>query len=222
MSSLDKERIDNGVHMKEIFIIGISFVIIFLSMLPALAVCDNNNYCKINSDGLLKFFVVNLTNNQPLTGSNCLISIYYTDGSIITSDNIVNEFSGGFYNYTISGSETNILGIHPYSLNCTKDGISSSYANSYEVVDDLSQNYFGNWNNWIYNIYTNVTVASSQLMVNILNYLQNQLTVELSQNTQQSVANKTWEVNLTTTSALPSSNSIWDISASKLRKYLGQ
>jgi hypothetical protein len=190
--------------------------------LPVFAVCDIDNSCTLNNNGDLRFFITNITNNQPITSANCYIFVYYPNNTLVTGNNTVSEFSNGFYNYTISGNETSDLGQHYFYVSCYKDIYYSSYANSYQMVGDLSYNYFGNWNNWIYNIYTNVTVASSQLMVNILNYLQNQLNVNVSENSQNSIANKTWEVNITTTTIPTSPPSIWDIPADKLRKYLGE
>jgi len=212
------DRISNNLF--SYLMVGI--IIIALVFIQASASCDVQNYCGINSNGGLRFFVTNITNNQPILGSACNIIVYYPNNSLVSTYNNISELSGGFYNYTISGNETSDLGIHIYSLNCTKSGYSSSYASSYEVVNTLSYSYFTNWNTWIYDTYTNVTIASSQLMVNILAYLQNKLTVNLSDNTQRSVANKTWEVNVTPTIPLKGSGTMWDINPSKLRKYFGQ
>jgi len=195
--------------------------ILFLVFLiyPSLSVCDVNNNCDLNINSNLTLFLTNKTNDNLVLGASCYLDIYAPNRTMITNDGAVIEESNGRYYRTLSGIETNSVGLYEVVFNCSKGSDISYVADQYEIVgmkpNDYflmwNNTYFNNWNGWINQTWYNVVTPASTLMQNILNYLDGTLTTVISESEKVEIAQNTWNTTIVEDRVITGGAGAWKI-----------
>lgn len=176
------------------------YLILPLILISVLAVCDVNNQCEADISSNLTLFVRNRTDQSPLTGADCFIDIWNPNRTKITDDGSLVEETEGKYYYTLSGGEVTIQGVHEILYRCNKSSYTSYEPSEYEIVTATSHEYYSYWNNTLFTdwdskinaTWYNIVTPASQLMQNILDYLDGQLTTVLNDTDKEDIAQKTW------------------------------